>query len=99
MDGDNMSLAELEMLSFSNATSCGALLDKQYWDTVLTTSGNATSHLIQNTVYSLQQSTDQWTVFLEKNMSNPPWWLPMGPSNYTLSLEAQLEGKIMGPTT
>jgi hypothetical protein len=91
-----MSLALLETLSFSNSTTCGGLLDGQYWDTTLRTSGNTTAYLIPNMVYGLQQSTNEWTMFLEQNMPDPPAWLSLGLGNYTQGLEAQLAAKVMG---
>ena len=84
---DSMSLTLLGMLSFDNSTNCGGLLDGQYWNTVLKTSGNTTVHIIPGTIYGLQQSASEWTRFFEQNMSNPPAWLSLGLGNYTQGLE------------
>ncbi len=91
-----MSLAQLETLSFSNSTTCGSLLDGQYWDTALKTSGNTTLHIIPNTVYGFTQSTNEWTSFFNQNMTNPPFWLTLGLNNYTSELETQLAARVMG---
>ncbi len=93
---DNSSLALLKTLSFSNSTTCGSLLDSQYWDTALKTSGNTTLHLVPNTIYGFTQSTNEWTSFFKQNMTNPPFWLDLGLNNYTSGLEAQLAARVMG---
>jgi hypothetical protein len=92
---DNTSLALLETLSFSNSTTCGSLLDGQYWDTALKTSGNTTLHILPNTVYGFMQSTNEWTTFFRQNMTNPPFWLTLGLNNYTSELETQLAARVM----
>jgi len=93
--GDNMSLAQLEMLSF-NSTDCGGKQDPSYWDTVFKASGNATVHIIPNTVYSFTQSVGKWTALYQQEMSNPPSWLSLGLQNYTQSFVPQLAAKILG---
>ncbi len=93
---DNMSLAQLETLSFANASKCDGLLDRQSWDIALTTSGNATANLIQNTVYGFMQSTNQWTTLFRNNMSDPPAWVSLGLGNYTASLEERLAAQVIG---
>ncbi len=93
---DNMSLAELQTLSFGNSSKCDGLLDSNYWDTAVQTSGNATAHLIPNTVYGLTQSWSGWTEFFRGNMSDPPAWLSLGMGNFTSALEADLAAKVMG---
>ncbi len=92
---DNISLAQLETLSFENSTTCGSLLDRQYWDTALKTSGNTTLHIIPSTVYGFMQSTNEWTTFFKQNMTNPPFWLSLGLNNYTSELGTLLAARVM----
>ncbi len=93
---DNMSLAQLETLSFDNATKCDGLLDKQSWDIAMTTSGNATKDFVRKTVYGFMGSTNEWRTFFRNNMSDPPAWLSLGLSNYTDTLVARLAARVMG---
>lgn len=93
---DNMSLAELQTLSFGNSSKCDGLLDSGYWSTAIQTSGNSTAHLVPNTVYSLTQSWNGWTEFFRDNMTNPPAWLSIGFGNYTSTLQAELAAQVMG---
>ncbi len=93
---DNMSLSQLQTLSFANSSKCDGLLDTKYWDTAIRASGNSTAHMIPNTVYGLAQSWNGWTNFFRDNMSNPPAWLSLGLGSYTSSLEAELAARVMG---
>ncbi len=87
---DNMSLAQLQSLSFSNSSKCGGFLDPKWWDTAIQASGRTVVTIIPNTVYSLPQSYNGWTTYFRDNTTNG------GLDRYTFAFMTRLAAQVMG---
>jgi hypothetical protein len=90
----NITLADLRNLSFANASKCDGYHDKAFWNTTMTTSGNVTSNMVPNTVYSLYGETNEWTTLFRNNQA--PAWMSLGLGNYTDNFVATIAAKFMG---
>src|SRR6266480_1256359 len=66
---DNMSLAQLESLSFSNSTKCTSFLSPSWWDAAIRASGETTLTMVPNTAYGLVQSYSGWSAYFGVNAS------------------------------
>ena len=94
---ENVSLAQLQSLTFANASKCDGLLDPKFWDKAIQSSGKTTVTIVPNTVYGLPQSWNGWTEFFRDSISNPPSWITSdGPSMFASSLVNGLAANVMG---
>lgn len=87
---DNMSLAQLKSLSFSNSSECSAFLSQKWWDTALQASGKTVVTIIPNTAYALSQSYSGWANYLRENSTYT------GLDRYAFDFVTRLAAQVMG---
>src|SRR5713226_8368303 len=93
---DDLSLAGLEQLSFTDNSTNSQLRDPGFWSTVLAESGRTTAYLVHDTIFGLMQSSKQWNDLFSENMDNPPPWLSQGLPLYLAKFFAKLDAEAMG---
>ncbi len=93
---DNMSLAQLQTLTFANTTKCDGVLDQKFWDSAIQSSGKTIVTIIPNTAYGLIASYNGWTSDFQSTTNAPAWWLPGGLENYATNFVTNLGAQIIG---
>src|SRR2546427_11473086 len=93
---DDMSLAGLAQLSFSDTSTNSQLRDPGFWSTALAESGRTTTYLVHDTIFGLMQSSKQWNDLFRENMDNPPPWLSQGLPLYIANFFAKLDADAIG---